>query len=164
MRTGTLVTMTAVAVLATACGGSTSSTVGSAPGVSANFQQALAYSECMRSHGVPDFPDPDASGLIAIQSTGPGNSGQMQTANDACQHLQPGGAVSPAQTQRNLILDLRLSQCVRAHGVPDFPGPGANGQSGTPTTFSKSEAESPQVQAALRTCRSLLHMPAKATP
>jgi hypothetical protein len=161
MRTGTLATMAAVAVLVTACGGSTSS---SAPGVSANFRQALAYSECMRTHGVPDFPDPDANGLIVIQSTDPGNSGQMQAANDACQYLQPGGAVSPAQTQRNLILDLRLSQCVRAHGVPNFPGPGAAGQNGTATTFSKAEAKSPQVQAALRTCQSLLHIAAKATP
>jgi hypothetical protein len=115
----------------------------------------------MRTHGVPDYPDPNASGLIAIPSTMNPNSSQFQTANTACQHLQPGGGTSPAQAQQNLALEVRLSQCMRTHGVPDFPDPSANGQAAS-GALSKGEQQSPQFQAALRTCESLVHAPTKA--
>ena len=52
-RAGALAVAAAVAVLATACGGSAPSSV-SAP----TYAQVLALAQCMRSHGVPDFPTP----------------------------------------------------------------------------------------------------------
>ena len=67
-RAGLLPAMAAVAVLTAACGGSASSS--SSAGGSANYQQALAYSECMRAHGVADFPDPDAQGNIIQHVSG----------------------------------------------------------------------------------------------
>ena len=89
---GYLVVTAAVAVLATACAGGASSPAGSASGGSARYQQALAYSECMRSHGVLNFPDPDAAGNIiqhvaAGQPTG--DTPQEQKADNACHHLLP---------------------------------------------------------------------------
>jgi hypothetical protein len=59
--------------LATACSGgsngpevagrgSTSSSAASASGD--RRTQALAYSQCMRDHGISDFPDPDAEGSV----------------------------------------------------------------------------------------------------
>ncbi|HEY2541679.1 MAG TPA: hypothetical protein VGH92_01380 [Gaiellaceae bacterium] len=61
-------------------------------------QQALAFSACMRTHGVKDFPDPNFSGggaHIAIQAgTGSSdlnpNSPTFQKAQQACQSLLPG--------------------------------------------------------------------------
>jgi hypothetical protein len=55
--------------------------------------QALKFSACMRSHGVPNFPDPTFSGggvqlhVTGIDPTSP----QMIAAQKACQSLQPGG-------------------------------------------------------------------------
>jgi hypothetical protein len=66
------------------------------PAQQAQFkQQALAFSACMRKHGVPKFPDPNfGAGHVALQ-IGP-NSGidprspQFQAAQQACQQDLPG--------------------------------------------------------------------------
>jgi hypothetical protein len=85
----------------------------------------LAYSRCMQTHGVPNFPDPDSQGHITVQG-GPGsafdpNSPTFQNAEKACQSKQPKPtAAQQAQAYRNL---LRISQCMRAHGIKDFPDP-----------------------------------------
>jgi hypothetical protein len=165
-RAAFLAVVAAVAVLAAACGGSTSSSSADA-GVSAAYRQALAYSQCMRTHGVPDFPDPNANGTTVISPSSPINSssGQFQAASNACQNLQPGGdATPPAQTPQELAQSLRLAQCMRTHGVPDFPDPGS-APTGSPAGGKNgglaSMMNSPQAQAALRTCQSLLHIPPK---
>jgi hypothetical protein len=68
--------------------------------------QALAFSACMRSHGVPSFPDPQfgSGGRVSIrinQASGidPG-SPQFQAAQKACQEDVPGspGAGPPVGT------------------------------------------------------------------
>ena len=60
-----IATLLGLAVLAAACGGSNNSnhTPASSGGLMAQF---LAVSRCMRSHGVPDFPDPTTSGGVGI--------------------------------------------------------------------------------------------------
>lgn len=54
---------------------------------------ALKWTECMRSHGEPDFPEPNARGLITIHATGAldPNSPQFQRAEKGCQKLGSGG-------------------------------------------------------------------------
>jgi hypothetical protein len=59
------------------------------------LEQALEFSKCMRSHGVPNFPDPKASGgsmeLSIPKSAGINpNSPQFKAAQKACQKLLPG--------------------------------------------------------------------------
>jgi hypothetical protein len=89
-RAGALAVAAAVAVLATACGGGSAPPSASAP----TYAQVLAFAQCVRSHGVPDF----ARGLGG-QSPALGNKGainpnspQFQAALAACQHLLPPGA------------------------------------------------------------------------
>ncbi len=162
----------AVAVLATACGGGASSPAGSASGGSARYQQALAYSECMRSHGVLNFPDPDAAGNIiqhvaAGQPTG--DTPQEQKADNACHHLLPGGGTSNTGTQRRTISQLlKLATCMRNHGEPDFPDPTVSSATAGTNTVSLPgnitlglgsagiDIKSRQFQAAERACRSLI--------
>jgi hypothetical protein len=53
--------------------------------------RAVAYSACIRSHCVPNFPDPDSSGQVPKadpQALGV-SSTQLQAAQQACQHLYP---------------------------------------------------------------------------
>src|SRR5215831_11542033 len=60
----------------------------STSGVSAN-SQVLAYSRCVRSHGVPNFPDPDSRGTIpkmTPEQLGVGTS-QLQAAESTCEYL-----------------------------------------------------------------------------
>jgi hypothetical protein len=95
---------------------------------------ALAFSRCMRSHGVPDFPDPDTNGGITINSGGPGgknlgpNAPAFKAAQKACQSLAPGGgALTPAEKARMRAQGLEMAKCMRAHGILDFPDPNADG-------------------------------------
>ena len=61
-------------------------------------EQALAFSQCMRDHGI-DMPDPQFSGdgKVKMRIGGPGSSGPspespaFQQAQEACQSKMPGG-------------------------------------------------------------------------
>ena len=129
-----------LALLAAACSG-TASPAGGSPGAggSANSSSAVAYSACMRSHGVPNFPDPDSSGQLPkgdAQQFGVSTS-QYQAAQRACQHLLPtGGSLlqqeyqcmqnndcPQALVQRMLTAMRKLARCMRSHGMPNFPDP-----------------------------------------
>ena len=95
-RAAALAVVAAVAMLATACGvvhvhfGSSS---GSAPAESATYPADLAYAQCMRTHGVPGFPDPHPSAGFSISVSGhPHGNSPAARAYDACKHLLPAGS------------------------------------------------------------------------
>jgi hypothetical protein len=154
-----------VALLATACAaGSAPATAppGSAGGsYVADNADAIPYSQCMRAHGVPNFPDPSpnsppgkpfGAATLAQADIDP-NTPQFQAASTACARLQPPGP-TPAQRQQALSLTLRFVACMRAHGVPDFPDPStANG--GVQLSLTPSAVNSPQFQPAEQDCRSI---------
>lgn len=93
------------------------------------YSEALAFSKCMRAHGVSNFPDPNTTGRGIQLSVGP-NSGvdpqapAFKSAQTACKHLLPGGGPSsgPPSPQARAQL-LRVSECMRAHGISGFPDP-----------------------------------------
>ena len=126
-RAAAVITVMAAAVLMAACGGSPSST-GSASsptaGGSANAPSGLAFARCVRSHGIPNFPDPiDSSGHFSkttLQQLGVSGS-RLRTVEDACQSLLPAGpAPLTAQEQQDY---LRAAACMRSHGIASFPDP-----------------------------------------
>jgi hypothetical protein len=88
-------------------------------------EKAVKFAECVRAHGVPHFPDPDASDNFNF---GVDVSAAVFTAAvNACQALQPPGTLSAKRTPKQQSAALRFAQCVRANGVPDFPDP-VNGE------------------------------------
>jgi subtilase family serine protease len=94
-RAAALTVVAAVAVL-TACGGGPSPAAGAAPAEPAAYRADLAYAQCMRTHGVPGFPNPNPSEAFSISGQPHGNSPAAR-ANDACDHLLPAGsATAPA--------------------------------------------------------------------
>jgi hypothetical protein len=87
--------------------------------------KAVKFAECIRAHGVSDFPDPDAKNQFAYGvSVSPAVWKQATT---ACKDLQPPGALSSKRTPKEQSASLRFAQCVRDHGVKDFPDP-VNGE------------------------------------
>ena len=147
-----LAALTALTVLAAGCGGS--STGRSTTAQPANSQM-LAYSECMRSHGEPKFPDPNAQGQVKQQLASSGidvSSPRYQAASKACQSKLPtGGSMTPAQFQQMKKEALRFSQCIRAHGFPNYPDPGSDGREVDPTSVGIDD-RSPQYKAADKAC------------
>lgn len=126
----------------------------------ATYQQMAAYSQCMQSHGAPDFPEPvkgpwggygyRMDPQISSQLTGPGYNGALK----ACKKLQPkGGGLTPAERQAAINALLRFARCMRTHGLPDFPDPTTNGR-GIQINFPVNP-NSPQFQSALKACRAV---------
>jgi hypothetical protein len=126
-----LIAAAALVLLAGACSGSPSAAGdGGTPsaGSATSSPSAVAYSRCMRSHGVPDFPDPGSGGIpkVSPQQLGVASS-RWQAAQSACAQL-----LRPTQDQARQIVSgmLAFARCMRSHGVPNWPDPttGSNGQ------------------------------------
>jgi len=143
-----IIATTALALLAACSGSPPSTSSGGSPkaGDSASSPSAVAYSACIRSHGVPNYPDPDSGDQLPktdAQRLGVSSS-QYQAAQQACQHLLPtGGSIQqqnyqcmsnsdcpPALVQQMMAGDLKLARCMRSHGVLNFPDPTNGGSSG----------------------------------
>lgn len=192
-RDGTAVSPRVVACLATAliaagvlvagCGGSsptnsvaslsshasktstTSSAAAGSTGSASPESQAVAYSACMRSHGVANFPDPQISNngnehKIAMRVT-PGITGNphFKSAQQACNKLLPGGG--PGEGSNHQITPQEQSQylkaaaCIRSHGIPNFPDPTFSG-GGVHIEHQGLNESSPAFKAAVQACESLI--------
>ena len=152
----------AAALLAAACGGSPSSTGsgGSAnTGGSAN-SQGLAYSRCVRSHGVPGFPDPDSNGQIpkeaAVRALRGVSDSLAMAATNACANLNPAGQESPTLTAQEQHDYLKAAACMRSHGITNFPDPTFPGGRVNLSIPSGIDTKSRQFTRAAQTCTKLI--------
>jgi hypothetical protein len=114
----------ACAVSVAACGGSSPKKTNRSGRVDASM---LAHSECMRAHGVTNFPDPGGGGGGDINLSGTGinvASPAFRAAQSACFHLLPGGGPNGHKLSKQQIAAMvATSQCMRQHGVTGFPDP-----------------------------------------
>lgn len=146
--------LVAVGLLISGCGGSSSSRSVSRPSA-ANFgKQFVAFAVCMRSHGVPGYPDPQISGSgsdvqvkISPGSANP-NSPAFKSATNACHALLPNGG-KPAGSAHEQVRDRQFAVCMRSHGAPAFPDPDHDGAFTLPATVNQ---QAPQFQYAVRAC------------
>jgi hypothetical protein len=121
-----------VAHLASAKGASSTGSGGrgGAPESSASPQRALlAFAKCMRSNGVPAFPDPNPSGDGFRLPAGTKPAGAaFRAAQAKCSKLMPGGGPpgpgsTTHPTPQVLARFLTVARCMRGHGIYDFPEP-----------------------------------------
>jgi len=78
----------------------------------------------MRSHGVPNFPDPSGNGSFQLGDGIDPSSPAFKTAQSKCQQLLGGGPGSgPPPTAQALAQMVKVSQCMRRHGIANFPDP-----------------------------------------
>jgi hypothetical protein len=169
-----LPTLTAAAALLAGCGSSnpSSTTAAAASGAASD----IAFSNCMRGHGVPNFPDlsQGSAGGLQIQASDHSGSGPstkvngvpvngpaFQAAMSKCRsllphngHPPPGGAAAVRKHA------LKFAECMRSHGVSNFPDPqvtslpggGVGVRMGGPG--SGIDPSSPAFQAAQKACSS----------
>jgi hypothetical protein len=101
-----------------------SSSVASSGGVTATTtarDKAVKFAECIRAHGVADFPDANAKGEFVF---GINVSPEVWAkAVDACKALQPAGTLSATRSPKQQSAGVKFAQCIRDNGVPDFPDP-----------------------------------------
>jgi hypothetical protein len=140
-----------LALLAAGCGGSPTT---SSSATTAQLNAALAFSRCMRSHGVPNFPDPDSQGRFSSVHIDVSKQ-TSAAADEACKHLlsRGRGTATPQQQQQKFTFALKVAGCLRAHGFPNFPDPIVSGQGASENlSAARIDANSPQFQAAQTTC------------
>ncbi|HEY8028523.1 MAG TPA: hypothetical protein VIE38_03330 [Gaiellaceae bacterium] len=131
----------AFSLFAAGCGGGSSpsgvasvastTTTSTSTNEAASQNQLLAFSQCMRSNGVPSFPDPQhlAGGNVKLTVHNYGSNPKVQTAMNACGHLLPSGPnadTPPSKAQ--LAAELSFARCMRTHGLSNFPDPNAQGR------------------------------------
>jgi hypothetical protein len=175
-RAGVLAVAAGLALLIAACGGTSSSVSTSSAGGTSSTGSAtsagtggasssyvpdkLGLARCLRAHGVPDYPDPNAAGQE------PGNSKQListpqgQAAIGACSSWTSRvHGDTAAQNQAVLAEYVRFAQCMRSHGLPEFPDP-VNAAGRVEFVLSAShdgfDPHSPQVLAKAHACESVL--------
>ena len=132
LRALALAAVAGLSLLASACGGHSSGakvaqtgTTASTNGSTSSSASGNSFSACMRSHGVPNFPDPGSDGRINAVGIDKGSQ-TFQGAYLKCRALDPGGQLNRqtrAQLQRQLPQLLAFAKCMRAHGVPKFSDP-----------------------------------------
>jgi hypothetical protein len=140
-----VVALASAAVLLAGCGGGSpanggvvhlgttarsSATAGegaASPGSGSPEAKALAFAKCMRSGGLPNFPDPSGGGFRFHRGAGIDPfSPAFKAAQAKCKQYQPGGGgpgSGPPPSSQTVARFLRIAQCMRGHGVPEFPDP-----------------------------------------
>jgi hypothetical protein len=149
-----MITTASLALLAAACGGSPSSSTGSRP----PSAQPLAFSRCMRSNGVPNWPDPNSSGVwpksqVELAATNP----RFPVAARACGHLLPDGGpgVPPsAAVVQQIQTDMtKFARCMRSRGVPNWPDPTLDrGRAVFDPQAADIDTNEPQISAKIHDC------------
>ena len=117
-----------------------------------NDDAALAYAQCMRDNGYAEFPDPTPGEGMRFLIT-PGSAARFEKAAAVCRDLAPAGMRDEGVTPEQLEGLLKLAQCVREHGVPNFPDPSADG--GFDVGKVSTGPDDPKLRAAMDACRGL---------
>lgn len=128
---------TAIAACGSSSSGSSNTSSSGGPTSQAQIQQeqqdAVRFADCIRSHGVPTFPDPTTSPHEFKQALNPSiaQSPAFKSADPGCRHLlphdgQPNQSAPPSQAQIAALL--AFARCLRSHGFRSFPDPSSSGQ------------------------------------
>jgi hypothetical protein len=129
-----LAALAMVALIGAGCGNGAAENGGTSTSTSTkkhatHLDKAVKFSECMRDNGVSEFPDPDASGDLTIDGVLNGssldpNAPAWKQAVAACKDLQPPGFTGKGKRDtKEQDAALQFAQCIREHGVTDFPDP-----------------------------------------
>ena len=156
------------ALVATACGsgsahpgvaklpatGSTSpSGAPTSSGTAKGAASPLAHAECMRSHGVPDFPDPGPIHInVQAHPDLDPKSPTFVAAQKACVSLEPGGTAGITVSPQLQAAALAYSACMRSHGYPKFADPVFD-SSGEHVSINGIDTDSAQFQDADKLCQ-----------
>jgi hypothetical protein len=158
-----------IVLLATACAGGPSGPgvagqgASSTPSASPSSDPGdadLAYAQCMRDHGISDFPDPQPGGGDIQLEPGSDldpNNPQFKAADDACKSLLPPPSSSVwTPSPQELEQLVRFAACMRAHGADVSDPDPTTGDMTTPHS-TRAEAENdPLYQAAFAACKDKL--------
>lgn len=128
----------AFSLLAAGCGGgggsgAVASVASTATATTSGEHGVAAFARCMRTHGIPNWPDPTSNGVFdktKLQQLGINPSRVRAIEDRDCSHILPNGPAPQqlaAQARIRLADELSFARCMRSHGVSRFPDPTAQG-------------------------------------
>jgi hypothetical protein len=153
-RAAALAAALAAAPLLTAACSGPAGTAGSSGAGRGALAQALAFAHCMRSHGAPNYPDPNRSGVFLVNPSNHARFDAPQSTRAACQHLLPrkGEPLTPAQQEQQQAQQLAFVACMHKDGFPQLPD-GWSGNVGQ-LISAHIDPHSPRLNAAMNKCGS----------
>ena len=119
---------------------------------------AFAFARCMRSHGIPGWPDPNSQGFFDKSKLRPLglNVARVRALEEGpCNMPLPshqGYTITPADRADYL----RAAACMRSHGFPDFPDPTFPSDDVRLTIPSSINTNSSKFKSAATTCTKLI--------
>jgi hypothetical protein len=129
------------------------------------------FAACVRSHGEPNFPDPNPQGQFSVSAVAASGidpqSPQLGRAVQACENDLPKNgpaAPSPAEQAKAREQGLEFSACMRSHGVPNFPDPPPGSGAIRILPGNGVDPQSPQYQAATKACQKYFGRSSKLGP
>jgi hypothetical protein len=143
-------TVVGLGILAAACG--SGPPAAGSKGRSETSSQ-IAYARCMRSKGVPNFPDPTSNGEFSksVLARLANHNSHFQDATRACVHLLPHGGSQGSQNLQQVRTEgVEFARCMRRHGV-HLPDPASTGRIPDPATLGINQG-SPGFEAANQAC------------
>jgi hypothetical protein len=143
----------AVSAMLAGCGSGASSGAAGATAQSSTTPDTTteAIVQCYRSHGDPSFPDPvydPSDGRWHFDAMSPGSA--PESTQQACRHLFPSVSASPPVPLAQFQQLVRLAQCIRQHGVPNWPDPDPDGSFPLPSSIQKGHVTSVAMTACQR--------------
>jgi hypothetical protein len=154
-----------LAVSAVAGCGSQAPTGKASQGIANTSNDApFQYAHCIRSHGVPSFPDPQVTstpGSTSVRQIAPASvvsAPKFKTAEHACAGLMPGPGARPSHEGPGGAVLLAFARCLRTHGLSGFPDPDRNGRiTSQMITAAGINLRTPAFLSAARACIGVTH-------
>jgi hypothetical protein len=168
-----VVALAACSLLAAGCGGggspgvasvasSTSAATATQSGATTTqtgtIASAFAFARCMRSHGIPGWPDPNSRGFFDKSKLRP-----LGLSVSRVRALEEGPCNIPLPSPQAYTITpadradyLRAASCMRSHGFADFPDPTFPNNSVRLTIPSSIDTNSARFKSAATTCTKLI--------
>lgn len=144
--------------VATAGGPGSSPTATARAGGQSEQDLALRFGQCMRDNGVPDFPDPrfNEGGGMSIDAPEGSDPQKVDAAMQKCKQYMPNGGEPPKLDPQMVEQNRKLAQCMRDHGVKNFPDPGPDGGIQMNGNLPGMDPDDPTFKAAMTKCQKLV--------
>jgi hypothetical protein len=166
-----VVAVAAFALLGAGCGGGDSSGIASVASSTTarttasttraqdgTLASAFAFARCMRSHGIPNWPDPNSAGFFDKSKLRP-----LGLSVSRVRALEEGPCNIPLPSPQTSTITpadrtdyLKAATCMRSHGFPDFPDPTFPNNSVTLDIPSSIDRNSAKFKSAATTCTKLI--------
>jgi hypothetical protein len=125
----------------------------SAPAGTDRGSQIQHYSDCLRGNGVTLLDQPTDEGMPQIDKERT-NIGVVNTAEEKCRQYLPSAVNTAGPDPQAIEAQRRLAECLRAHGVPDYPDPDpATGDARVSDELAGRLKTDPTLASALRSCQ-----------